>query len=121
MPSSLFPSFLKPLAAHALELALNRLLTLDPDTSQALRTLDGQCIALSLKTPAVELQIRVDGECLRVGPVDAAYEMDLKVHGRWPGFLGNYRGWSRCVGLVGHRLGVCVWRVMLNWHNVCNS
>ncbi len=36
MPSSLFPSFLKPLAAHALELALNRLLT-DPDTSQALQ------------------------------------------------------------------------------------
>lgn len=89
MPSSLFPSFLKPLAAHALELALNRLLTLDPDTSQALRTLDGQCIALSLKTPAVELQIRVDGECLRVAPVNAAYEMDLKVHGTLAGFLGQ--------------------------------
>ncbi|AXI83517.1 SCP2 domain-containing protein [Xylella taiwanensis] len=89
MSSSLIPSFLKPLAARALELALNRLLALDPDTYQVMRMLDGQRIALYLETPPLELQIRVEDERLRVGPIDSEQEVDLKVQGTLAGFLGQ--------------------------------
>ena len=39
---------LKPLAGRALEVALNRLLSFDPDTRAALKKLDGQRIELAL-------------------------------------------------------------------------
>ncbi|HHW4678853.1 MAG TPA: ubiquinone biosynthesis accessory factor UbiJ [Xylella sp.] len=87
MSFSLIPSFLKPLAAHALELALNRLMALDPDTCQALRMLNGRRVSLHLETPPLALQIFVEGERLCVGAIDPEQDMDLKVQGTLAGFL----------------------------------
>ena len=80
---------LKPLAGRALEAALNRALSLDPDTRAALLLLDGRRIALSLESPAVALQISVAGDRLQVGPVDAADEPDLAVRSTLGGLLGQ--------------------------------
>ena len=66
-------------AGKALEMALNRALSLDAETQAALRGLDGQRVALQLTSPPLALQVRVEGEALRVGPVDAAQEPDLGV------------------------------------------
>lgn len=88
MASSPFDS-LKPLAGRALEAALNRALSLDPDTRAALQPLDGRRIALSLEAPAVALQISVTGDRLEVGPVDVAGEPDLAVRSTLSGLLGQ--------------------------------
>lgn len=88
MASSPFDS-LKPMAGRALEAALNRALSLDPDTRAALQPLDGRRIALSLQAPAVALQISVTGDRLQVGPVDAAGEPDLAVRSTLGGLLGQ--------------------------------
>ena len=55
-------SVLKPIAGRALETALNQALALDADTRAALRSLDGQRIALTLASPPLALELRVDGE-----------------------------------------------------------
>ena len=95
MATSPFDS-LKPLAGRALEAALNRALALDPDTREALKSLEGRKIALSLEAPALALQIGVAGERLQVGPVDSSQEPDLAVRstlggllGQLPAFMGN--------------------------------
>ena len=80
---------LKPMAGRALEAALNRALSLDPDTQAALQPLDGRRIALSLEAPAIALQISVAGDRLQVGPVDAADEPDLAVRSTLGGLLGQ--------------------------------
>lgn len=92
----------KPLAGRALEAALNRALSLDPDTREALRPLDGRTVALRLDAsaqaagagaaadapPALALQLRVDGDTLRVGPPDAERAPDLGVRSSAGSLLG---------------------------------
>ena len=80
---------LKPLAGRALEAALNRALALDPDTLQALKSLDGRQVALTLDAPALALQVTVAGDRLRVGPVDTRHEPDLAVRTTLGGLLGQ--------------------------------
>ena len=76
-------------AGKALEMALNRALSLDAETQAALRGLDGQRVALQLTSPPMALQVRVEGEALRVGPVDGAQEPDLGVRTTLAGLLGQ--------------------------------
>ena len=59
---------LKPLAGRALELALNRLVALDPDTAGALTRLGGRRIGLALEAPPVALDIKVHEGQLLLGP-----------------------------------------------------
>ncbi|KAF1716737.1 SCP2 domain-containing protein [Pseudoxanthomonas yeongjuensis] len=88
MATSPFDS-LKPLAGKALEAALNRALALDPDTQDALKSLDGRRIALTLQAPALALQVTVSGQRLQVGPVEDATEPDLAVRTTLGGLLGQ--------------------------------
>lgn len=76
-------------AGRALEAALNRALALDEETRVALAPLDGQCVALTLTSPPLALQVRVDGEALRVGPLDADKQPDLGVRTTLAGLLGQ--------------------------------
>lgn len=88
----------KPLAGRALEAALNRALSLDPDTREALRPLDGRTVALRLDgsaqvggdmdVPPLALQLRVEGDALRVGPVDPEHAPDLGVRSSAGSLLG---------------------------------
>lgn len=87
MATSPFDS-LKPLAGKALETALNRSLALDPDTRDALKSLDGRTITLAVEAPALALQISVAGDRLQVGPV-VAEEPDLAVRSTLGGLLGQ--------------------------------
>lgn len=87
MATSPFDS-LKPLAGKALETALNRSLALDPDTRDALKSLDGRTITLAVEAPALALQISVAGDRLQVGPV-VAHEPDLAVRSTLGGLLGQ--------------------------------
>ena len=86
-PSSL--DTLKPLAGRALEVALERLLALDPETREALKKLDGQRIELALEAPALALSITVKGDCLKVGPPDASSEPDLGLRATLAGLLSQ--------------------------------
>lgn len=79
---------LKPLAGRALELALNRVLTLDPDTQAAMSKLDQRRIQLALEAPAIALEISVDGNQLRVGPVQDS-EADLGIRSTISGALSQ--------------------------------
>jgi ubiquinone biosynthesis protein UbiJ len=80
---------LKPLAGRALEIALNRLLTLDPDTQADLAKLDGRRISLALEAPALALEIAVDGSRLKVGPVQNENEADLGIRATLSGALSQ--------------------------------
>ena len=79
---------LKPLAGRALEIALNRLLALDPDTQSDLARLQGRRISLALEAPPLALEISVDGQQLRVGPVQAE-EADLGIRATLSGALSQ--------------------------------
>ncbi len=87
MPFSLLKS-LKPIAGRALQIALNRALALDPDTRQALTTLDGRHVDLTLEAPSLAMRISVHGESLEVGPVDHR-EADLAVRSSLSGVLAQ--------------------------------
>ena len=76
-------------AGRALEVALNRMLALDPDAQSSLRALDGRRVALRVESPPLALEVRVEGEALRVGPVDGEREPDLGVRGTLAGLLGQ--------------------------------
>jgi ubiquinone biosynthesis accessory factor UbiJ len=80
---------LKPVAGRALELALAQLLSLDPDTRDALQGLEGRRIELALEAPALALAISVDRGALRVGPVDAEREPDLGLRATLGGLLSQ--------------------------------
>ncbi len=80
---------LKPLAGRALEVALDRLLALDPETRVALAKLDGRRIELALEAPALALAITVKGDRLEVGPPDAASEPDLGLRATLGGLLSQ--------------------------------
>ena len=79
-------------AGRALEAALNRALALDPETRDGLRSLDGQCVALTLQSPPLALQVRVEGERLLVGPVDSGVEPDLSVRSTLGGLISQLPG-----------------------------
>lgn len=76
-------------AGKALEVALNRALALDEETRAALKALDGQCVAVTLTSPPLAVQVRVEGDALRVGPLDAEREPDLGVRSTLAGLLGQ--------------------------------
>lgn len=80
---------LKPLAGRALERALAHLLALDPDTSEALRRLDGRRIALALQAPPLALELSVVDGALKVGPARMAPEPDLSVRATLGGLLAQ--------------------------------
>jgi ubiquinone biosynthesis accessory factor UbiJ len=80
---------LKPLAGRALEIALNRVVALDPDTRAAVAKLDGKRIELALDAPAVALSVRVRGDVLEVGPPEAGSEPDLGLRATLGGLLSQ--------------------------------
>lgn len=80
---------LKPLAGRTLEAALNRALSLDPDTQAALQPLAGRRIALTLEAPALAMEIGVEAGRLRVGPANTADEPDLAVRSTLGGLLAQ--------------------------------
>jgi ubiquinone biosynthesis protein UbiJ len=79
---------LKPLAGRALEIALNRLLTLDPDTQADLAKLEGRRVSLALEAPAIALEISVEQGKLEVGPVRSE-EADLGIRATLSGALSQ--------------------------------
>lgn len=76
-------------AGRALEAALNRALSLDPETREALARLDGRRVALRVAQPPLALQVAVDGDRLRVGPVDDGAPPDLDVRGTLAGLVAQ--------------------------------
>jgi ubiquinone biosynthesis accessory factor UbiJ len=80
---------LKPIAGRALEVALNQLLALDPETREALAALDGRRVELQVEAPALALAVTVRGDRLEVGPADAAGEPDLGLRATLGGLLGQ--------------------------------
>lgn len=77
------------MAGRALEAALNRAIALDPDTRDALQSLDGRSVVLALDSAEapLALRMRVDGAQLRVGPVDTEQTPDLAVRSSLGGVL----------------------------------
>lgn len=69
-PNSWLPQPLRALAGRALAGALNHVITLDPDTRQALGALDGRSVLLRLRGPELALAVTVAGGALTVGPPD---------------------------------------------------
>ena len=70
---------LKPIAGRALEMALEQLLVLDPDTRAALKGLEGRRIRLELEAPAIALSVTAQDGRLRIGPPDSETEADLGI------------------------------------------
>ena len=58
---------------RALEVALDRLVDLDPETRTALRSLDGRAITIDFRPTPLAMRIAVAGDRLRIGP---AFEGD---------------------------------------------
>jgi len=79
---------LKPLAGRALEVALNRLLALDPDTRGDLSRLEGRRVSLALEAPTIALEISVTRGKLEVGPVQSE-EADLGIRATLSGALSQ--------------------------------
>lgn len=70
-PNSWLPQPLRKLAGRALETALNRTLSLDPDTQQRLVALNGRSVQLHLRGPEIALAVTVEDARLKVGPPEA--------------------------------------------------
>jgi ubiquinone biosynthesis protein UbiJ len=79
---------LKPLAGRTLEIALNRILALDPDTQADLAKLEGRRISLALEAPALALEISVKQGKLKVGPAQSE-EADLGIRATLSGALSQ--------------------------------
>ncbi|MEO8743568.1 MAG: SCP2 sterol-binding domain-containing protein [Lysobacteraceae bacterium] len=79
----------KPLAGQALEAALDRLIALDPETQDALRSLEGRRIQLTMQAPALALALIVRDGWLAVGPADTTNEPDLAVRSTLGGLLSQ--------------------------------
>lgn len=86
--SSPFDAF-KPIAGRALEIALNRVVALDPESQGALGGLEGRRIELALESPALALSIAVRDRKLWVGPPDADNEPDLGLRATLGGLLSQ--------------------------------
>ena len=79
----------KPIAGRALELALARVVALDPDTQAALVALEGKRVELVLEAPPLAMAIIVRDGRLRLGPIDAAVEPDLGLRATLGGLLSQ--------------------------------
>ena len=79
----------KPIAGRALEIALNRVVALDPEAQAALDTLDGRRIELALESPALALSIAVRDRRLWVGPPETDSEPDLGLRATVGGLLSQ--------------------------------
>lgn len=80
---------LKPLAGRAIEIALNQVLALDPDTREGIAALEGRRMQLAIEAPALALEVAVRDGRLAVGPVDGEREADLAVRGSVGGLLSQ--------------------------------
>jgi ubiquinone biosynthesis protein UbiJ len=80
---------LKPLAGRALEIALNQVVALDPDTRLEMARLEGKRIELALEAPAIALSITVREGRVEVGPPDAGNEPDLGLRSTLGGLLSQ--------------------------------
>ena len=80
---------LKPLAGRALELALERVLALDPETSDKLQQLEGKRIELALEAPAIAFSARVLDGRVRIGPPERETEADLGLRANLGGLLAQ--------------------------------
>ena len=80
---------LKPLAGRALELALERVLALDPDTAAAFAALEGKRIELALESPPIALSITVRDGKPRIGPPEQEHEADLGLRANLAGLFAQ--------------------------------
>ena len=80
---------LKPLDGRALELALARVIALDPDTAAQLFSLEGKRIELSLEAPALALSATVREGQVRIGPPEREPEADLGLRANLAGILAQ--------------------------------
>lgn len=80
---------LKPIAGRALEIALNQLLALDPDTRAGLAPLEGKRVELAIEAPVVALSVSVRDGRLWVGPPEAGNEPDLGLRATIGGLLAQ--------------------------------
>ena len=80
---------LKPLAGRALELALERLLALDPDTAAQLAALEGKRIELALESPPIALSVTVRDGQPRIGPPEREIESDLGLRANLAGLFAQ--------------------------------
>lgn len=76
-PNSWLPQPLRRLAGRALENALAHVLSLDPDTQQKLRALEGRSVQLHLRGPELALAVTIEDGLPKVGP--PAEDSQLKV------------------------------------------
>jgi ubiquinone biosynthesis protein UbiJ len=79
----------KPIAGRALEMALDRLSALDPETRAAMAKLEGKRVELVLEAPPLALAVTVRDGRLRVGPPDVASEPDLGLRATLGGLLAQ--------------------------------
>jgi ubiquinone biosynthesis protein UbiJ len=84
----------KPIVGRALEVALNRLLALDPALRDELSALQGRRIQLTMEAPSLAMELSVRDGRLVVGPAnpdsaDARSEPDLAVRGTLGGLLAQ--------------------------------
>jgi ubiquinone biosynthesis protein UbiJ len=80
---------LKPLAGRALELALARVLALDPETLDKLQALEGRRVELSLESPALALSATVRDGRVRIGPPEREPEADLGLRANLGGLFAQ--------------------------------
>jgi ubiquinone biosynthesis protein UbiJ len=80
---------LKPLAGRALELALERVIALDPETQAELAKLDGRRIELALESPPIALSATVRDGRVRIGPPEREPEPDLGLRANLGGLFAQ--------------------------------
>jgi ubiquinone biosynthesis accessory factor UbiJ len=73
----------------ALELALDRIVALDPATRDALLALEGRELAIAVQAPPLAMRLKVHAGRLEVGPDRAAREADLSVRTTLGALLGQ--------------------------------
>src|SRR6476646_10547692 len=80
---------LKPLAGRALEIALGRLLALDPDTEAKLAALEGKRIELVLDAPPIAMSVTVREGKPRIGPPERQAQADLGLRANLAGLFAQ--------------------------------
>jgi ubiquinone biosynthesis protein UbiJ len=80
---------LKPLAGRALELALGRVLALDPETAAEFAKLEGKRIELALESPPVAFALTVRDGKPHIGPPEQALEADLGLRANLAGLFAQ--------------------------------
>jgi ubiquinone biosynthesis protein UbiJ len=80
---------LKPLAGRALEIALGRLLALDPETQARLAALEGKRIELVLESPPIAMSLSVRDGKPRIGPPESGSEADLGLRANLAGLFAQ--------------------------------